>query len=128
MRRADIGERIERALEGGPIPHDVESRRCLAAAGALAAGHTRSPARIQKTHDALMLAFGRALNPVESRSDAGTGDGLEETPLHRQEIPLPGGGSMVVSDMEEITPERLDETTDQITQILERRSAKGRQP
>lgn len=128
MRHADIGERVERTLDGGPIPHDQETRRCLAAAGALTPGYTRSPARVQQTHDALMLAFQRTLNPLESRPDAGTGDGLEETQLHRQEVTLPGGGTMVISDIEEITPERADEAADQIARILERRSARDRQP
>ncbi|MFD4799244.1 hypothetical protein [Streptomyces anulatus] len=127
LRRSDIEGRLERALEGGPLPHDAETRRCLAAAGALAPGHKRSQARIEATHDAMMLVFQRTLNPVESRSDAGTSDGLEEVELHRREVALPGGGSMIVSDLEEITADRLDETADQITAVLERRS-KDRQP
>ncbi|WP_399554053.1 hypothetical protein [Streptomyces anulatus] len=127
LRRSDIEGRLERALEGGPLPHDAETRRCLAAAGALAPGHKRSQARIQATHDAMMLAFQRTLTPVESRSDAGTSDGLEEVELHRREVALPGGGSMIVSDLEEITADRLDETVDQIATALERRS-KDRQP
>ncbi|MFB6700286.1 hypothetical protein [Streptomyces rubiginosohelvolus] len=121
-RRGDIEGKLERALEGGPLPHDAETRRCLAAAGALAPGHKRSAARIQSTHDAMMLAFQRTLNPLESRSDAGTGDGLEEMELHRREIALPGGGSMIVSDLEEITPDRLEETADRLAEVLERRS------
>ncbi|MFI6142352.1 hypothetical protein ACIBCC_29700 [Streptomyces griseus] len=127
LRRGDIEGRIERALEGGPVPHDAETRRCLAIAGALAPAPGPSAARIQSTHDAMMLAFQRTLNPLESRADAGTGDGLEEMELHRREIELPGGGSMIVSDLEEITPDRLDETVDQIAAVLERRS-KDRQP
>ncbi|MFI1532161.1 hypothetical protein [Streptomyces griseus] len=127
LRRGDIEGRIERALEGGPIPHDAETRRCLAAAGALAPAPGASAARIQSTHDAMMLAFQRTLNPLESRTDAGTGDGLEEVKLHRREVALPGGGSLIVSDLEEITPERLEETVDKIAAALERRS-KDRQP
>ncbi|MFI8206693.1 hypothetical protein [Streptomyces sp. NPDC085937] len=123
LRRADKGsERLERALEGGPIPHDTDTRRALAAAGALAPGHIRSSERIQQTHDAMMTAFMRTLNPVESREDAGTDDGLEETDLHRTEVALPGGGQLVVSDIEEITPERLEETAQAMAKILERRA------
>ncbi|MEU9354967.1 hypothetical protein AB0D65_29230 [Streptomyces griseoloalbus] len=123
LRRADkASERLERALEGGPIPHDTDTRRALAAAGALAPGHTRSPERIQQTHDVMMAAFMRALNPLETRDDAGTDDGLEQTELHRTEIELPGGGQLVVSDIEEITPERLEETAAAMAKILERRA------
>lgn len=122
-RRADQGsERLERALEGGPIPHDSDTRLALAAAGALTSGHARNPARIAATHDAMMAAFNRTLNPVESRVGAGSGDGLEETELHREEVSLPGGGQIVVSDLEEITPERLKATTEMMAEILARRA------
>jgi hypothetical protein len=70
----------------------------------------------------MMAAFQRTLNPVETRDNAGTGDGLEETELHRQEVSLPGGGQLVVSDLEEITPERLEETAQIMAEILARRS------
>ncbi|MCG8971863.1 hypothetical protein [Streptomyces sp. CL12-4] len=119
-RRADQAERLERALEGGPIPHDNDTRRALAAAGALAPGHHRNPTRVQQTHDAMMATFQRTLNPLETREDAGTSDGLDETPLHRQEVDLPGGGQLIVSDLEEITPERL-EAAQQMADILARR-------
>ncbi|MGY4935822.1 hypothetical protein ACWD7T_32940 [Streptomyces sp. 900116325] len=124
LRRADHkgAERLDRALEGGPIPHDADTRLALAAAGALASGHSRNPARVQQTHDAMMVAFQRALTPVESRDDAGTSDGLEETELHRKEVLLPGGGKLIVSDLEEITDERLEETAQKMAEILERRS------
>ncbi|MGW2550008.1 hypothetical protein [Streptomyces sp. NPDC001635] len=114
--------RLERALEGGPIPHDSETRRSLAAAGSLAPGHTRNPARIRQTHDAMMLAFQRAMNPVEARDDAGTGDGLDDFELHREEVALPGGGRLVVSDIEPITPEALEEAAGMYADILERRA------
>lgn len=105
LRRADRGaERLSRALEGGPIPHDSDNQRALAAAGGLAAGHSRNPARVQETHDVMMTAFMRTLNPPETRDDAGTDDGLDELELHRTEVALPGGGQLVVSDLEEITP------------------------
>jgi hypothetical protein len=122
LRRADGTERLERALEGGPRPHDAETRRLLAVAGALAPSYTRSTARVQATHDAMMTAFQRTLNPLETREDAGSGDGLEETPLHREEVALPGGGRLVISDLEEITPERLDETAGVIAEILQRKT------
>ena len=91
-------------------------------AGALTPGHRRSPARIQQTHDAMMLAFQRARQPLETRDDAGSGDGLEETPLHREEVPLPGGGRLVVSDIEEISPERLEQAAEQFARILDSRA------
>jgi hypothetical protein len=122
FRRADESERLERALEGGPTPHDAETRRLLAAAGALAPGYTRDPARVQATEDAMLLAFDRTMNPLQTRDDAGTDDGLDETELHREEVALPGGGRMVISDLEEITPERLDEATQMYAAILARRS------
>ncbi|MET8717451.1 hypothetical protein ABZV52_30245 [Streptomyces sp. NPDC004735] len=104
------------------MPHDAETRRLLAAAGALAPGHTRSPARVKATHDAMMLAFQRTLNPLETRADAGSEDGLEETELHRTEVALPGGGHLVVSDLEHISPDRLEAATQMYADILERRS------
>lgn len=121
-QRDKAGERLERALEGGPLPHDSETRRLLGAAGALAPGHTRSPARIQQTHDAMMLAFQRALNPVETRGNAGSSDGLDDVELHRKELALPGGGKMVVSDIEEISPEALEEAAEMYAAILEERA------
>lgn len=122
FRRADGSERLERALDGGPVPHDAETRRLLAVAGALAPGYTRDPARVKATEEAMMLAFERAMNPLQKRDDAGTDDGLDETELHREEVALPGGGRMVASDLEEITPERLDEATQMYADILARRS------
>ncbi|MFI7415399.1 hypothetical protein ACIBU0_42870 [Streptomyces sp. NPDC049627] len=123
LRRADrAAERLERALEGGPIPHDSDTRRALAAAGGLTPGHGRNPARVQATHDAMMAAFMRAQNPSETRDDAGTDDGLEEIDLHRTEVSLPDGGQIVLSDLEEITPERLEEATFMAAEILARRA------
>ncbi|WP_130340359.1 hypothetical protein [Streptomyces sp. BK022] len=109
MRRlTEAADRLERALAGGPVPHDAETRRMLAAAGALAPDTTRSPARIKSTRDAMLNAFRRANAPVDTRQDAGTGDGLEEVRLHREETTLPGGGRLILSDMEEITPAQID--------------------
>lgn len=121
-RNADKAERLERALEGGPTPHDADTRHALAAAGALAPGHVRSPERIQQTEDAMMAAFMRALSPLESRDDAGSGDGLEETELYREVIELPDGGEAIISDLEKITPELLEESTAVAVEILARRS------
>ncbi|MFJ2745286.1 hypothetical protein ACIO3O_37140 [Streptomyces sp. NPDC087440] len=123
LRRADqASERLERALDGGPVPHDQETRRALAAAGALAPFHRRSPARIQATHDAMLQAFERAAHPAQARSDAGSNDGLEQTQLHRREVALPNGGRLVVSDLEEIDAARLEEAAEQFAAALERRS------
>lgn len=121
--RADReAERLASALEGGPLPHDIETRRAMAAAGALAPGHTRSPERIQQAHDAMMAAFMRTLNPVETREDAGTDDGLDAMELHREEIELPNGANIVVSDIEEITPDRMVNLAEAMAQVMERRS------
>ncbi|MET8696828.1 hypothetical protein ABZV65_30310 [Streptomyces bauhiniae] len=109
MRRlTEAADRLERALTGGPVPHDAETRHMLAAAGALAPDTTRSPARIRSTREAMLNAFRRANAPVEAREDAGTGDGLDEVSLHREEATLPGGARIVLSDMEEITPAQID--------------------
>ncbi|OEJ21015.1 hypothetical protein [Streptomyces subrutilus] len=122
-RSADqASERLERALRGGAVPHDQETRLALAAAGTLAPAHGRSPQRIEQTREAMMREFMRAMNPAETREDAGSGDGLEEIALHRHEVALPGGGQLVVSDLEEITPERLDAAAEQYARILDRRS------
>ncbi|MFB6629916.1 hypothetical protein ACFCWY_08480 [Streptomyces sp. NPDC056362] len=123
FRRArQTSERLERALDGGPIPHDPETRSLLAAAGALAPAQTRDPARIQQTHDLMMAAFLRTLNPDATREDAGTDDGLEPMELHRAEVDLPDGGQIVVSDIEELTPERLAATAAAIDEITARRA------
>jgi hypothetical protein len=122
MWQRDKDARLERALEGGPVPHDADTRRALAAAGALAPGHTRDPKRIRQTRDAMMLAFQRALNPVETRDDAGSGDGLDDFELHREEVALPDGGRMVVSDIEKISPEVLEEAAEMYAEILARRA------
>ncbi|MEV7512105.1 hypothetical protein AB0O57_29530 [Streptomyces sp. NPDC091201] len=126
-RSADqASDRLERALSGGAVPHDQETRLALAAAGTLAPANGRSPQRIEQTRQAMMREFLRAMKPAETRDDAGSSDGLEEIDLHRHEVPLPGGGQLVVSDIEEITPERMDAAARQYAAILERR-ARNRQ-
>ncbi|MEU5978458.1 hypothetical protein [Streptomyces sp. NPDC047315] len=77
---------------------------------------------MKATEDAMMLAFERTLNPLKTRDDAGTGDGLEEPELHREEIALPGGGRLVMSDLEPITPDRVDEAAAMYAEILARKA------
>ncbi|MER5222816.1 hypothetical protein [Streptomyces flaveus] len=117
-RRADQSERLERALEGGPIPHDEETRQMLAAAGALQPGDRRSPSRVSATREAMLREYARVQNPQETREDAGSGDGLDEPELHREEIELPDGGQLVLTDIEDITPERAAKTAARIARIL----------
>ncbi|WP_435059439.1 hypothetical protein [Streptomyces sp. bgisy060] len=119
-RRADQSERLERALEGGPVPHDEETRRMLAAAAALRPGYRRDPARIRATREAALREFARAQNPPTVREDAGTGDGVDETDIFQEEVELPGGGRAVLSDIEEISPERAERTAAAIERILNR--------
>ncbi|MCX4976412.1 hypothetical protein [Streptomyces sp. NBC_00620] len=118
-RRADQGESLERALDGGPVPHDEDTRQMLAGAGALQPGHQRSPARVQATKDAMLREYARAQNPPEAREDAGSGDGLDEPVIHREEVELPDGGQLFLADIEEITPERAETTAAHIARILE---------
>jgi hypothetical protein len=117
-RRADQSERLERALEGGPTPHDEETRQMLAAAGALQPGYRRSPSGVRATKEAMLREFARAQNQQEAREDAGSSDGFDEPELHREEIELPDGGQLVLTDVEEITPERAAKTADRIARIL----------
>lgn len=117
-RRADQSGRLEGALEGGPIPHDEDSRQMLAAAGALQAGHQRSPSRVRAAREAMLREYARIQNPQETREDAGSGDGLDEPEIHRVEIELPDGGQLVLTDIESITPERAEKTADRIARIL----------
>ncbi|MFJ9416763.1 hypothetical protein ACIRPT_21580 [Streptomyces sp. NPDC101227] len=126
-RRADQSERLERALDGGPTPHDEETRQMLAAAGALRPGYQRSPARVRATRDAMLREYERAQNPQETREDAGTGDGLDEPEIHREEIELPGGGHLVLTDIEAITPERAEKTAAHIARILQSTEERDRQ-
>lgn len=117
-RRADQSERLERALEGGPTPHDEETRQMLAAARALRPGNRRSPSRVRATREAMLREFARVQNPQEIREDAGSGDGLDEPELHREEIELPDGGQLILTDIEDITPERAEKTRARIASIL----------
>lgn len=117
-RRADQSERLERALEGGPIPHDEETRQMLAAAGALQPSRQRNPSTMRATRDAMLRAYKRAQSPQGSREDAGSGDGLGEPELHSEEIELPDGGQLVLRDIEAITPERAEKTAARIARIL----------
>ncbi|NEA53617.1 hypothetical protein G3I60_05455 [Streptomyces sp. SID13666] len=91
----------------------------LAAAGTLQPDERRDPARVRAAKEAMLRAYAHAQNPPEARDDAGTDDGLEEPEIHRQEIDLPGGGQLVLSDIEAITPERAEATRARIARILQ---------
>ncbi|WP_406730774.1 hypothetical protein [Streptomyces sp. NBC_01794] len=118
-RRADQSESLERALDGGPVPHDEDTRQMLAAAGALEPGYRRSPARVRATKEAMLREYARAQNPQETREDAGSGDGLDEPEIHREEIELPDGGHLVLTDIEDITPERAEKMAAHVARVLE---------
>jgi hypothetical protein len=90
----------------------------LAAAGALQPGYQRSPARVRATKDAMLREFARAQNPPETREDAGSGDGLDQPVIHREQIELPDG-HLVLTDIENITPEQAETTAARIARILE---------
>ncbi|MGG2460099.1 hypothetical protein ACO0M4_09810 [Streptomyces sp. RGM 3693] len=90
----------------------------LASAGALRPGYRRSPARVRGARDAMLREYLRAQNPQETRQDAGSDDGLEEPEIHREEMELPGGGHLVLTDIESITPERAERTAARIAEIL----------
>ncbi|MEU0427172.1 hypothetical protein ABZ235_26805 [Streptomyces canus] len=120
-RRAEQSERLERALDGGPTPHDEETREMLAAAGALRPGYQRSPSRVRDAKEAMLREFARVQNPQEAREDAGSGDGLDEPEIHREEIELPDGVQLVLTDIEDITPERAEKTAARIARILNTR-------
>lgn len=120
-RRGEQSERLERALGGGPVPHDDESRQMLAAAGALRPGDQRSPSRVNDTKSAMLREYVRAQSPLEAREDAGSRDGLDEPMIHRQEIELPGGGQVVLTDIEDITPERAQEVAERLAGLLNSR-------
>ncbi|MFK0290708.1 hypothetical protein ACIQU6_09535 [Streptomyces sp. NPDC090442] len=123
LRRADQSERLERALDGGPIPHDEETRGMLAAAGALRPGFRRSPARVRATREAMLREFARVQNPQAIREDAGSSDGLDEPEIHREEVDL-NGGHLVLTDIEEITPERAEATKARIARILQSKESR----
>ncbi|MFE0058632.1 hypothetical protein [Streptomyces sp. NPDC059003] len=93
----------------------------LAAAGALRPGFRRSPSRVRSTREAMLREYARSQSPREAREDAGSGDGLDEPEVHREEIELPGGGHLVLTDIEAITPDRAEKTAARIAQILESR-------
>ncbi|MFD3311723.1 hypothetical protein ACWIID_01805 [Streptomyces phaeochromogenes] len=118
-RRADQSESVERALDGGPIPHDEDTRQMLAAAGALQPGYRRTPAAVSATREAMLRAYRHAQNPPETRADAGSEDGLDELEMHREEIELPDGAHVVLSDIEDITPERAEKMAAHIARALE---------
>ncbi|MFE9993558.1 hypothetical protein [Streptomyces avermitilis] len=118
-RRADQSESLERALDGGPVPHDEDTRQMLAAAGTLQPGYRRSPARVRDTREAMLREYARAQNPQATREDAGSSDGLDEPEIHREEIELPDGGHLVLTDIEDITPERAEKMAAHIARVLE---------
>lgn len=91
----------------------------LAAAGALEPGYRRSPARVRATKEAMLREYARAQNPQETREDAGSGDGLDEPEIHREEIELPDGGHLVLTDIEDITPERAEKMAAHVARVLE---------
>ncbi|MFF7169631.1 hypothetical protein [Streptomyces pseudovenezuelae] len=126
-RRADQSESLERALDGGPVPHDEDTRQMLAAAGALQPGYRRSPARVRSAREAMLREYARVQHPQETREDAGTGDGLDEPELHREEVELPGGGHLILTDLETITPDRVEKMTDRVERILKNSEQKDRQ-
>ncbi|MBK3644469.1 hypothetical protein [Streptomyces sp. MBT33] len=126
-RRADQSESLERALDGGPVPHDEDTRQMLAAAGALQPGYRRSTARVRAAREAMLREYARVQNPQETREDAGTGDGLDEPELHREEVELPGGGHLVLTDIEAITPERVEKMADRVERLLQNSEQKDRQ-
>ncbi|MCZ1014492.1 hypothetical protein [Streptomyces noursei] len=99
----------------------------LAAAGALRPGIRRSPARVRAAKEAMLREYERAQNPQATREDAGTGDGLDEPEVHREEVELPGGGHLVLADIEAITPERVEKTANRIARILRSSEQKDRQ-
>ncbi|MEU6460362.1 hypothetical protein [Streptomyces sp. NPDC046976] len=66
----------------------------------------------------MLREFARAQNSLEAREDAGSGDGLDEPVLHREEVELPDGGRLVLTDIEEITPERAERVAGRISRIL----------
>ncbi|MCX5182683.1 hypothetical protein [Streptomyces sp. NBC_00268] len=90
----------------------------LAAAGALQPGYQRSPSKVRAAREAMIRQYARTQNPQETREDAGSGDGLDEPELHREEIELPDGAQLVLTDIEEITPERAEKTAARIARIL----------
>ncbi|WP_280890956.1 hypothetical protein [Streptomyces sp. LBL] len=71
------------------------------------------------TKDAMLREFARAQKPPEAREDAGSGDGLDESVIHREEIELPDGGHLILTDIEDITPKRAATTAARIARILE---------
>ncbi|NGO69344.1 hypothetical protein [Streptomyces boncukensis] len=74
---------------------------------------------MERTREAMLREFSRAQNPQAARADAGSHDGRDEPEIHRAEVELPGGGQLVVTDIETITPERLEKTADRIAEILQ---------
>ncbi|WP_328736504.1 hypothetical protein [Streptomyces bobili] len=90
----------------------------LAAAGALEPGDRRSPSRVSAAREAMLREYARVQNPQEAREDAGSGDGLNEPELHREEIELPDGGHLVLTDIEDITPERAEKMAARVARIL----------
>ncbi|MFD7334956.1 hypothetical protein ACFV98_02990 [Streptomyces violascens] len=75
----------------------------------------------------MLREYARAQNPQEIREDAGSGDGLDEPEIHREELELPGGGHLVLTDIEAITPERAEKTAARIARILQSAEERDRQ-
>lgn len=91
----------------------------LAVVGALQPDERRNPARVRSIKEAMLRAYEHAQQQPEAREDAGTDDGLDDVEIHRHEMDLPGGGHLVLTDIEEITPERAEKTAARISCILQ---------
>ncbi|MYW67109.1 hypothetical protein GTY65_24005 [Streptomyces sp. SID8379] len=75
----------------------------------------------------MLREYMRGQNPQEAREDAGTGDGLDEVEIHREEVELPGGGQAILTDIESITPERAEKTAAYYARILQDSEQRDRQ-
>jgi hypothetical protein len=66
----------------------------------------------------MLREYARTQNPPETREDAGSGDGLDEPEIHRVEVELPDGSQLVLTDIENITPDRAKKTAERIAGLL----------
>lgn len=75
---------------------------------------------------AVLERLKRMMNPVEQREDAGTRDGLEESPTGVHEVTHPDLGTIRMSDIEPMDPARMARVAEQLAQVLDHADWEGR--
>ena len=122
-RRSENTARGDRH-EGEATVDDGQSAAERAAAAALRPGVQISASRRRHTISLAMREFHRGGRQSTPRDDAGSRDSLDNPGTSITEVPLHDGGRLVVSDIEPVTPDRLEETARAIAESMAQHAKK----